>query len=827
MKLVKNFNKASLPKFNKPLFLEGIRQLRVGGIALAALVALVSAAGYYTDINYSSDSRFQVHYCMTQRLSSAVNETTWFVFIICSIFAVLSSFALTSFNRSIKARDFYYATPHTGGTLWLNFAAAAFSWTAAGVLTFFLVSLAFLLPIDLKLFGVCLLIACNVTAALLMVFGMTMLAISLTGKTLNAIVNLAGIVLLPSFIIRAYDVGYGSIYSRIPLVTETSDISQYDPVYCVIKRLLFGNIFIDIQSSFETVFSSWKAMEHCLVIGCAILAVAAFFEVIRTGDAAGKPFVNKAAHVISLTAVTLPLFTKLTATVWKYFINAVFSEYNNNITLIVLYLLFAVLFTTGLFWAAELLLSFDLKKSPRAFKLLPVVLVLPMVLALTGFFGFKAEFNTVPSVDEVESFTLVRNNVLPDRLALFGMDNTLGRTITGQTGFTDTNMIAYLTSQIKSVSDKYGHDIENVVQSEYSGQYIDENNMYYRSMDSDGNYLINFQLNLKNGKTITRTIAFDDEHVEQLYDAMTGDSKYMKQFLALPPVDKINITLEDVSGLTAKEITAIYQSFADEYNALTDEAKLNFLDETLVLKTYEASYGDSDTPTVSFSDLNLISESKKTGDFAIRASSMFTPGKDPDIQIQIAGYPEGRLYHTQDVFYHVYDLNARYYYSTYERLFPKTFDLIIQTCNAKFKGIPEKITSQTKESEWKAWDISAQYYNGKGNKGLDISYSYLTGRKSLVKPLNKKMGDDGLIVDDKNEIITRQMTVDSNAMVEKLFKDIAKTDSVDFRKPFCIAEYNGQNGEKLTFYAQTENPLDYLHLLADEQPQTETKGKKK
>ena len=42
MKLIKNFNKASLPNFKKSLFLEGMRQLRALGIAYTVIAALAT-----------------------------------------------------------------------------------------------------------------------------------------------------------------------------------------------------------------------------------------------------------------------------------------------------------------------------------------------------------------------------------------------------------------------------------------------------------------------------------------------------------------------------------------------------------------------------------------------------------------------------------------------------------------------------------------------------------------------------------------------------------------------------------------------------------------
>ena len=70
-------------------------------------------------------------------------------------------------------------------------------------------------------------------------------------------------------------------------------------------------------------------------------------------------------------------------------------------------------------------------------------------------------------------------------------------------------------------------------------------------------------------------------------------------------------------------------------------------------------------------------------------------------------------------------------------------------------------------------------------------------------------------------------------MIERLFNDTAVTETIDFTKPFCKFTWNNYDSYKnglpafTTFYAQTENPIDYLHLLDSDKAQAEAKDNKK
>ena len=587
MNWIKNFNKANLPRFKKTLFSEGLRQLKIGGIAYVVITAISTLllAGQ----NMSFDDYIVTHNMGLLRF--ALEDIPFDMFALASAFAVLAVFFISHFMRSSKARDFYCATPHSHGTLWLNFAASALAWTAAGVLAYFLVTAVLLMPLDPKAFGALFFVACNIFAAAFMVFGMAVLAVTMTGRIISALVTLTGLSALSTCMMYAYAEGRHAMYSKFGLVTETSDLTLYDPVCFIFRRLFFGGFsyYGDYYTSDAfSLFYSWRTIGYGLLIGFVMLAVAAVFSTIRTGDTVGKPFVGEAAHVISLTSATLPVGFVVTycffSVTEKWLHDPFFSLaplFTDDDWLVVILL---ILFIVGGFWGIELLLTFDIKHAHRSFKYFPIPVAATMAALLVGFFGMKAEFNTVPTADEVESFTLVRNEVLPDELAYFRINETFGRAATNKAEFTDKETIAYVTGKMKELSDAYGHD----TQKAYEAHAIWENEKTGISnlhQDGKGNNLITIRLNLKNGKHLYRTVAFDQKHITGLESAMLNDSDFMKKFLALPAADIINLDITDHRGMTRGEAVAIYKSFVKEYNALSDAEKLEYI-KTSVMNHY-------------------------------------------------------------------------------------------------------------------------------------------------------------------------------------------------------------------------------------------------
>ena len=811
MKLLKNFKKADLPVFKKSLFFEGLRQLRAPGIAYSVIAAILTLRFVLPGL---CNDEYAHTYTLADTLESQTGEAPIFIFLLASFFAVLAVFYITNFMRSAKARDFYCAAPHSHGTLWLNFVGSALAWTAAGVLAFFLMCCAILMPFDPKVIGALFFVACNVFASVLMVFGMAVLAVTLTGRLVPALATLAGFSALSMSLKIAFNGGWSSVFAKFNLVTKASDLEMYDPIYFILRRMFLSFSYNNLYSlTIYRLFSSWQTIGYGLLVGAVMLAIASVFATIRTGDTAGKAFVNELAHVISLTAVTLPIGTGISYFFFKVCENVVYR--NRYATFVIdgsgiFPFILSVLFVAGGFWALELLLTFDVKNAHRAVKYLPIPVAVTMAALLLGFFGMRAEFNTVPAADEVESFTLVRNDILPDELAFLRMKETFGRTVTDEAAFNDAETIRYVTGIMKELSDKNGHDLQKaynsptIWDSENSGRYN-----YNANHDGYGNPFITLRLNLKNGKHLYRTVAFDEKHIKGLESAILSDSDFMKKFLTLPAADKINVGFDNVEGMTGDEAVAVYRRFAQEYNALSDAEKIDYIKSCVMddynrYETEGSAYDEEALPepeTVSPTELNLISKSKKPGDYAIVESHFNEKSTEDGVDLWIAGYPEGELYNVEHYFNQSLLIDSK--------RFPKTIALIVRTCNAKFKNIPDRVKASVMDEVYRFCDFDANYYSN-GNS-LTVLYVYLNGNGEANADLNVPGRRTGRY-DEDEKVLYKDIEVDSNEMIERLFKDTAATETIDFTKPYCKFTWNNSESRRsdlprhLTFYAQTDFP---------------------
>ena len=811
MKLLKNFKKADLPVFKKSLFFEGLRQLRAPGIAYSVIAAILTLQFLLSGLR---NDEYAHTYTLADTLEFQTGEAPIFIFLLASFFAVLAVFYITNFMRSAKARDFYCAAPHSHGTLWLNFVGSALAWTAAGVLAFFLMCCAILMPFDPKVIGALFFVACNVFASVLMVFGMAVLAVTLTGRLVPALATLAGFSALSMSLKIAFNGGWSSVFAKFNLVTKASDLEMYDPIYFILRRMFLSYSYNNLYSlTVYRIFSSWQTIGYGLLMGAVMLAIASVFATIRTGDTAGKAFVNELAHVISLTAVTLPIGTGISYFFFKVCENVVYR--NRYATFVIdgsgiFPFILSVLFVAGGFWALELLLTFDVKNAHRAVKYLPIPVAVTMAALLLGFFGMRAEFNTVPAADEVESFTLVRNDILPDELAFLRMKETFGRTVTDEAAFNDAETIRYVTGIMKELSDKNGHDLQKAYNE--PSVWESENSSYYKYdkySDGNGNSFITLRLNLKNGKQLYRTVAFDQKHIKCLASAILSDSDFMKKFLTMPAADKINVGFDGIEGMTGDEAVAVYKSFTEEYNSLSDAEKLDFIKSCVMRDSFsynaeEETTDEDEIPapeTVSPTELNLISKSKKPGDYAILESYFNEKSTEDGVDLRIAGYPEGELYNVEHYFNQSLLIDSK--------RFPKTIALIVRTCNAKFKNIPDRVKASVMDEVYRFCDFDASYYSN-GNS-LTVLYVYLNGNGETNADLNVPGRRTGSY-DEDEKVLYKDIEVDSNEMIERLFKDTAATETIDFTKPYCKFTWNNSESRRsdlprhLTFYAQTDFP---------------------
>ena len=826
----------SKPLWKPSIFSEGLRQLRLLGIVYTVLNVITMLLTFADFDNYSDD--YQKQYFISGGISGHVDDIVIAIAVISTIFIVAASLYLMRFLRSAKARDFYCSTPNSVGTIWLNFAAAVYAWNLIGLLAAYVPFTLLMMIQDVKSFGMYLQMFVGNFTFSLMVFGFTMLAVILTGRLINAIAAMIGLAFTPSLLWSVYHAALIEYFSQFGFLKFPNVLTCPDPFGRLLRA--FDLYYFRTYSAwqFDTpfdVFCSGQTIFYCLVMGLLYFTAAFLFASIRTGDTAGRPFVNKAAHFIALMALVVPTVSIGTHMMTSILLRngKLWGWRDTYLEETVFEIAFIIILVLGVCWLAELLYTFDIKHSHLSLKYLPIPVAVAALLAGIGYAQTAADMTTTVDSKDVESFTLVRNNYLDDSLAIFRLHDTYGRTVTEKSSFKDAETINYVTKQINDFVKLYQEDTkraysavedEDIYGSDYDYYYGEEESPV---SDDDINY-INIQLNLKNGKTIARSIKFDKAHREQMAAAIESDKEYMKQFLTLPDADRLNISVGiDGNGINADEATEIYKAFVKEYNALSDEEKFRYLKNNLYSDYDEYEYGYSDpavtepqtvsldeaeeatetetSGVVSKSDVKLVSKSYEVGDYVIENSDFYntTDGLgEHTFQLDIEGYADGHLY---DEKYH-FTQTLRFGTKT----MPETHALTVKICNAKIpetlKAI-EKTANDTKSAYW--IQIRADYYSDKQNAYVCYDRYYLTYERWY----------DDYAVDDYEEYYDEEtdeykqrkletVEVDSNAMVAKLLSDAAATgESVDFTKPYCEVIVNIHRNRQTinnNFFIQTE-----------------------
>ncbi len=821
------------PQPDKALFREGMRQLKLPGMVYAIVMLLFQVG---MELDHGSYYGFWTkQYTLANPINVYLDEIADITAILSTMFIVGAMFYVSHLLRSGRARDFYCATPHSLGTVWGNFAASVYAWCLIGMAAPYLLCTVVMGFMDYKAIGFCLQAFLGNAAFALMVFGVMMLAVTLTGRILNALITAAGIAFLPSALWGAFHASLNYYYNSLFLfIRYPEGLSCPDPFSVFLDSTeLFRLSLQGGRSDGFALFAGWHVIVYCLLVGAAEIALAMLFASVRTGDTTGRPFINREAHLLSLFSVMLTvyccaagLFTVMLDYKVEYFKGMVF----NYISII----LVTVIGLTVAFWVCELLLTFDIKRAHRALKYLPIPAAIALAVTGCGYLHTTAEFTTTVDPAEVASFSLVRNSDLNDDLAIFRLSSTYGRTVTEDTRFENRAVIEYVASRINEFVALYQDNPKKAFEQSENWYYLLEEESTEPNPAPDATIAI--RLYLKNGRAVTRAIRFDKEHADQLAQAILSDKAFMKQFLALPDSSKLNLDMYSTEGMDAADLSTIYDSFLKEYSAMTDEQKLEYLKEILysdyernIYYDYgyqdpavsrdaaadgdpsapEAVVSESDAVNRPVNDYKLVSKTCEPGDYIITHCDLTGEGGltgDYVFRMETQGYAERHLYDTNYLFEQTIRIDRK--------TFPETHALIVRTCNAGMTDLIKTLTAYNSDGfRGNGYvELSADYYAADSEAHINydlVMPSYLQWSRDEYR----SYWEDAYWDEEAEEYKTNEyktVEVDSNAMVAKLLADAEATgDTVDFSKPYCVLSIHGDSGKKNTrihrqIFIQTE-----------------------
>lgn len=798
-------------QFKLSIFKEGMRQIKILGIAYTVICVIASIILALDEFPFKDNSN--QHNVIATRITGAVEDLVVWLLLFSAAFIFGTSVLLFRFLRSHQARDFYCSTPNSICTIWLGFVTSIMTWAAIGVAAANIIMLPFILISDVKYFQTWLLTLIGILAIDLLACGIMSLANALTGRIIPMLITAAAILLLPASIYMLATASFDGFFSRFDFVVQK--VTNWEVYY---------GYRMEAINSAPLIFG-------CLLLGLIYLALAALFMTVRTGDAVGKPFVNRAAYLISLLSVSLNMTSLAAIWLTDEIASAIlWNDVGYIMDEIIIKFIVSLLAVGVSFWAANVILTFDIKKSHRMFKYLPIPIVLCAAVFGIGFAVYNAEFHITPTADEIKSFTLVRNDYLNDDLAIYRMRDTYGRVVTENYKFSDKKVIDYVANEMDMFIKEYDMDFRKA-NEDYNSNGIDP------QIEK-----INFKINLKDGRSITRAIPVTDSFIRDLTAAIENDSEYMDKFLSLPDAQHTNIFVIDGYSETGEVISdedtvKLYECFAKEFAALSDNKKLEYLKSNLygsydnelyydeaydefydVSQEGYSEYVDTEQLIVSGSDVDfvIVDKTEKKGEYqASMYNYISMPGFNnvKFLQLSLCGYKDGKFYDSDNYFQQSFKLTPA--------IFPETCSLLTQICNKNIKSfieIPDKITDDL------FLTIGAYYYNGKDMLLMD--YQYINkDRYDAIVEMKKTQGEDshylsfyspyyGNTDDEGNPIALKEFNISGKEYVQKLFDDAAKTTDIDLSKPYCkLYMYFSSDGRKTqhySIYVQTESLMDLV-----------------
>ena len=698
----------SLPLPAAPLVREGMRRLRTEGILCTVMCVLASLVVLVNGIPFRSG--IQSRYVLGVSVDGLFGDLILPLLFFTGLFMLYGSLKVTGFLRSPAERDFYTASPYACGRLWASAAAAVAAWYAVAMGGSCLTWLLMTVPFDLKAAGVCLLLLAGLLSGGLLLFALIWLAVALTGRLTATLVTLMGLGLtLPSlsvvFHMAMRDFEWTTFYEAQPWIT---DVWSY-----VCDRYFLDFIPMhNPETGLFDVLTSGGVIAFSLLCGGVLLAVAARFAAVRTGDAAGAPFTGRGARVLSLAAVNCPPACVITACAFEIWFD-VFDPFNrwpynrfaDGGVQNLLFLLLLCAAALGYAWLTACVMTFRPRQAHRAIPLTAIPLVLAFAVLTAGYLTAARDVMAQPDVEDVVSFTLLRNPSLGRELAIFRLSDTYGRTVTDGWAFTDRAMREQLV--------RWNNDRVKRIRSDG----ID----WKQKGDSTG---VRIRLNCRNGQKLIRYIPVEEK---TLREAMLRDKAFVQAFLSLPDPDRVNIEMKNTS-LSGAEVRRIYRCLTEEYDALSDSQKLAYLQETLFTSDSwkQDAYGEDDSlrsyePSEKepAQEVRVRNASAKAGDYVATSAERYADTKGLEtVSIVLSGYG-GRAYAPNRFF----DFVLR----TPDDRFHKTNRMTMALCGQTKQAADEAVKAAKRNGEEDVL-ITAEYHSGESC--TEVCFRLLTGQSA-------------------------------------------------------------------------------------------------
>ena len=371
--------------FNKKLYVDGLRRLRMTGLTLLAITIILTLFLIWT----SNLPGTVFGYANLTPIVSAYMYAA----------PVLLVFTAFSFLFRRSASDLYHAFPITRTGLYITLSASVFTWAIGTILvTRLLAYICILLQGQAFALAYFVLQTLSYCVGALLIGACTLIGVSITGTRFSAFI-VSGLVL---FLPRCISALCGYVLTdTAPLLVPTSlgllfDVTLNIPVMWFLDGFLgMGNYLVGSNFIAKNMLVSYQAQIYTLVLALMYLALGAVAFLKRASETAEKSAPSGRLQHVYRSLISMPLFLLLAIMTAR----SNDQPYSSGYTIL---MIFAVL----VYFLYELITTKRFKNLLYALYVLPIPVLVCFGIAFGSVLFGKSQMRVLPSASELTGLQL-------------------------------------------------------------------------------------------------------------------------------------------------------------------------------------------------------------------------------------------------------------------------------------------------------------------------------------------------------------------------------------------------------------------------------------
>lgn len=534
--------------FNKNLYMEGLRQLKVIGI-LGAVITLIiaviipignclSAKAEYRYINSNIAGQFTKY---------AINIVDYHIYylLFVLVFAPLMVIILFRFLNHREDCDFYHSLPHTRQCLFLSFFAAIVTWLIVQIFLVTVVSATLY-----QLFSNYLVLevshlfcfALNILVTSLLVASALLLACTLSGNIITGFIVFLILFFTPRIFISIYQ---ALITNQLDyLANDMNSIFniKHNLFYIILQSLNSNSVtYAEVTSiNFSTVFT--------LLTALLLFVIAYIFFSKRKSESAENSMNNRTLQIIFRTIFTVLLCMIPISILFDYYVerNIVFYQYRyDNTAMMVFYIVISYIAVILGMFLYELLTTKNIRNAVRSLKSIPLIIGLNALIFFLLIFSFGHYRNLRLDEKEIDSVNIISLGYISD---YYYNQSSYFEAMMSKYDFTEKELISLLCTAFNDYADMYNDYMDGKRETLY-------NTDFSMAVEFHGKSNYTFYLKL------------DAKTADQFYNLLYSNQEFYNIYMHLPELterDSIYFSNFSESNIDQAFIKELYECLKTE-----------------------------------------------------------------------------------------------------------------------------------------------------------------------------------------------------------------------------------------------------------------------